>query len=515
MPAQAISEKRRVTLNTLANGTAQFAGIAAGFVLMPLLVRNFGMRDYGLYMIAQSIVGYAALLDMGVGTSVVKLIAERSARDDHKGSSSVASAGLAFYIGVGVLFAVLVLVVGFNAQSVFRIDTAGAALLKNLTIVAALASLLSWPLATATFVLQGHQRFTVTARTAVVVVLANVTVTAFVLYMGQGPLALFAATSLVNVAGGILNAAQARRIAGHLQVNPFRADYRSFKSIFGISWALFIIQICTLVIYQQTDRLILGVFVGAASVTLYEAASKFQSLVVQLTGFSNSAVMPLASSLQSEGRSATLQTLFVRGTKYSLALVLPVVVVLMVLARPLLTTWMGPAFGAEALAAQLFLVHQLLTPSTAVGDAALAGLGRVHKRVPYVVWILTAGNLLVSLLLVRRLGILAVVLGTTLPHIIEYPFHLRLLLRELDVPARRFFGQVALRVYPPLLVPLGLSVFLVGTQLATTLGGVGTIAALSIGSYWLTFFVIGLDKAERIEAIRLVEALRRPRVGTS
>jgi O-antigen/teichoic acid export membrane protein len=234
-----------------------------------------------------------------------------------------------------------------------------------------------------------------------------------------------------------------------------------------------------------------------------------------LTGFSNSAVMPLASSLQSEGRSATLQTLFVRGTKYSLALVLPVVVVLMVLARPLLTTWMGPAFGAEALAAQLFLVHQLLTPSTAVGDAALAGLGRVHKRVPYVVWILTAGNLLVSLLLVRRLGILAVVLGTTLPHIIEYPFHLRLLLRELDVPARRFFGQVALRVYPPLLVPLGLSVFLVGTQLATTLGGVGTIAALSIGSYWLTFFVIGLDKAERIEAIRLVEALRRPRVGTS
>ena len=51
------------------------------------------------------------------------------------------------------------------------------------------------------------------------------------------------------------------------------------RTILGFSWAVFVIQVCTLVIYQQTDRLVLGVFLGAAAITLYEAAGKFLGLV--------------------------------------------------------------------------------------------------------------------------------------------------------------------------------------------------------------------------------------------
>jgi len=47
------------------------------------------------------------------------------------------------------------------------------------------------------------------------------------------------------------------------------------RTIFGFSWAVFVIQVCTIIIYQQTDRIVLGIFLGASAIALYEAAGKF------------------------------------------------------------------------------------------------------------------------------------------------------------------------------------------------------------------------------------------------
>ncbi len=71
---------------------------------------------------------------------------------------------------------------------------------------------------------------------------------------------------------------------------------------------IFVLQACTMVIYQQTDRVVIGVFVGASAITLYEAAGKMQVLVTQLVQFATSAVMPFAFQLESEGRRSSLQT---------------------------------------------------------------------------------------------------------------------------------------------------------------------------------------------------------------
>lgn len=504
----AVSERRRLTVNTIANGIAQFAGMASGFVLMPFIVREFGLAPYGLYMIAQSIVGYTSLLDLGVGASLIKLIAEHVARKEYEESSRLASGGLAFYAAVGIIVAVMVALMALNVEALFPVVAGNAALLRNLLLVASIGSLLGWPLGTGSVLLQSHQRYTTTARTALLSVLANIAVTVLVLASHRGLVVLMALTSLVGVAAGTLNTVLGLRAVRPMRVNPFRTGGRStFQRIFKLSWALFVMQVCSVIIYQQTDRLILGVWAGAAAVTLYEAASKFQSLVVQLTGFSNSAVLPFASSLHADQRESALQTLFLRGTKYSLALVLPFVVTLMIFARPLLLRWLGPEFAAQALAAQVFLSHQLLTPSTAVGDAATTGMGAIKKRVPYVVWILAAGNLAIALALVGRLGILAVVLGTAVPHLIDYPLHMRFLLRELRVPIGDYFRRVALRVYPALAAPLLVGFLMLRTALVDSLLGVAAAMAACVCSYWLLWLATGLDRVERDEVKAVIRRL--------
>lgn len=493
-----MSEKRRIVVNTLANGVSQFAGMLAALVFMPFLIKGFGTADYGLYLLASSIAGYASLLDLGVGTSLVKMTAEAATRDDREALSRTISSALAFYVLVGIVIASILSVLAFNAGSIFRVRPSDALLLRNLLLVAGAISLWAWPSAIAGGVLGGFQKYTQTARLALVQTLATIAVTAAVIVLHQGPLALMIGVAAVGLVANIVSILLARRVLGGVHVSLARADLSGFRSIFGFAWAVFAIQVCTVIVYQQTDRLVLGIFLGATAIALYEAAAKFQGFVAQLTTFTISAAMPMASQLDAQGRRETLRTLFLRGTKYSLALLCPVIVVLIVVARPLLQRWLGAVFATQALAAQLLISHQILTSGVVLGDTMITGLGQLRRRVPYAV-ALASLNLAISLALVQRLGILGVVLGTTIPYFIDFPIHVRLLLRTLDVSVSRWVGETVLPIYPLLVVPLGVSLLLVRTGLSASLLGIAAIGIVSVALYWSAVAVWGLRPSERAE----------------
>jgi len=201
-----LSEKRQLVTNTLANGVAQFAGIVSAIVFMPLLIRGFGLREYGLYMLAGSVGAYASLLDLGVGTSLAKMVAESAATDDKDRARRLASSALAFYLVVGLLSASVIVVVALNAGSIFRVTPDGARLLRNMLLISAVSSLWAWPANTAGAVLAGRQRYVLSSRTAVGAILGNIAVTVVVLVTHNGPVALMAGSALIALAASSVNA---------------------------------------------------------------------------------------------------------------------------------------------------------------------------------------------------------------------------------------------------------------------------------------------------------------------
>lgn len=495
-----MSDKRRIITNTLANGIAQFTAMATALVFMPLLIRTFGVANYGLYMLASTIGGYASILDLGVGATLVKRVAEHTAKDERGPLGRFISTALSFYLVIGVIVGAGVAALAFFSGHAFHVTADQARLLRNMLLVIAASSLWSWPMATSGYVLAGLQRYTITARTALVVALGNLAAALIVVVFHDGPLTLLAINSVVGLAGGIWNTWAAFHEVGATAVSPRAADREVFRSILSFSWPIFVIQVSVLVIYQQTDRLLIGIFLGAAAIGLYEAAGKFQGLMVQLISFTNSAVMPMASQLQAEERSSALQTLFLRGSKYVSLLIYPVVTALLVLARPIIVHWLGPQFAGMTLAAQIFLSFQLFNAGTTVGDNMIVGLGRLKERLPNSVGIIAFGNLALSLLLIKPLGILGVVIGTAIPYFVDYPLHIRFLLRVMNVPFRRWVRETVAPVYPGLLVTLAVSLLAYLTPLVNSLLGLALVMLVAVVLYWITVFAFGLTDIEREEA---------------
>lgn len=509
-----MGEKRRIVSNTLANGMAQFTAMAASLVFMPMLIRSFGAADFGLFILASSVGAYASLVDFGVGTSLVKNVAERSAAGDREGLSKYISTSLTFYIGAGLLVAVVLAAIAFMAGAIFRVTPDQARLLRNMLLIVAAASLWTWPASTGGLVLGGLQRYTLSATTALAAAIANVGVILAVLAAHQGPLALIAGQTLVAVFAAGTNTLLARHVIGDVRVRPGRADLAVFRDIVSFSWVIFVLQICTVVIYQQTDRVVLGIFLGASAITLYESAGKMQGLVTQITQFATSAVMPFAAQLGAEGRSSSIQTLFYRGTKYVMALVLPVVVGLMFFAKPIITHWLGPAFATQALAAQILLSYQLLGVGAVIGESILISRGHARRRLFNSVFVVTLGNLVLSIVLVQKIGILGVVIGTALPWIVDFPWRLRVALTEVEVSFWDWLRRAAGPVYLSLLATVAVAIAAYYTPLVDSLLGLGVAMLLAVGASWACLAAFSLTPVEKSELRGIVARVAgRTRAG--
>jgi len=499
-------EKKRLFANTLATALSQFGALAIAFLLAPLLIRTFGAPAYGAYVLATSVASFLLLLDLGFGPAVEKLLAERVATGRAAEAGTLVSTIMAAYTVVGVLVCLANLGLAAVASHVFHLEVAELALLRRLLAVAAVTALAWWPLSIGARALGGLQRYTTTAAVGGAMAVANALAALWVVASHRGPFELAVANAAVSVAGVGLQLALARRGLAEHGV-AFSAPRRAaLRTVLAFSGPVFTLQLAVQVLYHQTDRLLLGIFVGSVAVTLYEGPARLVALLVQLTGFGNTALIPFASQLEATRRNDTLEALLLRGSRYVSAIVAPVAVLLAVLAKPLLVGWLGPSFAASEPPTVLLTALQALLASLAVGHTIVVATGKLPGRLPVILGVVGL-NLVLSLLWVRPYGMTGVALGTVVASLIDYPLHLRYLSRHVGLRYGAFVREVVLPVYPLLLVPAALAWAARASGLTVSLAGtLGTFAMAAL-LYWMAFMVLMVSRAERDGLIATARAL--------
>jgi O-antigen/teichoic acid export membrane protein len=499
-------EKKRLFANTLASAAAQFGTLAIAFLLAPVLIRAFGVPAYGAYILATSVASFLLLLDCGLGPAVEKLLAERLAVGRTSDAGALVSTVMLAYVAVGALACVANLALAGSARHLFRLGDVEPTLLPRLFVVAAVTALAWWPLSIGARALGGLQRYTHIAAVNGAMAAANALAALWVVASHRGPFELVVANAAVSLVAIAIQGALARRELARHGVPIVGPSREALRSALAFSGPVLTLQIAVQVLYHQTDRLLLGMFVGSIAVTLYEGPARLVALLIQLTGFGNTALIPFASQMEAMRRRDTLEALLLRGSRYVAAIVAPVAVLLAVLARPLLVGWLGPAFAASELPTILLTVLQALLASLAVGHTIVVATGKLPGRLPVILGIVGL-NLVLSLVWVRPYGMTGVALGTVVASFIDYPLHLRYLSRNVGLHYGRFVREVVLPVYPLLLLPAGLAWAARVGGLTTSLTSTLLTFGLSAVLYWMAFLMTMVSRAERDNLIAVGRSL--------
>ncbi len=489
-------EKRRLVANTLASTVAQLSALAIGFALAPFLIRAFGVHAYGAYTLVASVAAFTLLLDFGLGPAVEKLLSEYLAGGRTADAGALLASVTVAYAGVGVLVLLVDLALAAAATHVFHLEAGEQALLRRLLLVAGVSALAWWPLSVGARALGGLQRYTHAAAVTAGIAVGNAVAAVVVLLTHRGPLALAVASNAVGLAGAGLMLALAHRQLAARGVPGARPSRAALTAALAFSGPVFLLQLAVQVLYHHTDRLLLGMFVGSVAVTLYEGPARLVALIVQLTGFGNTALLPFASQLEATRRSETLASLLLRASRYVSAFVAPLALLLAVLARPLLVAWLGPAFAEAELPTVLLTGLQVLLVSLSVGHTIVVATGKLPGRLPVILGVV-ALNLVISVALVRRWGMTGVALGTVVASLLDYPLHLRYLARHAGLRYGAFVREVVLPVYPLLSLPAGVAVAARAFGVTATLAGTVATFVMAALLYWMVFLGVMVRREER------------------
>ena len=384
-----------------------------GLVLLPFNLAHLGQSTYGLWMVAASITAYFSILDLGYGGALVKFVAQYRAKRDAAAINEILSTLWILFTAVGVVAWLVAAVLAYNLDVFFGLTPDQAVTGRYVLLIVSANVAVGFAFSVFGAVINGFQRYDlnnfVGMASSVLVAVVNVAVLA----AGYGLVELVAATTAVRLASYAVYRYNAYRVYPALSISVRLARGARLREVTGFSAFMLLLDWAAKVNYS-VDALVIGSVLGTAPVAVWTVAQRLAEGVQRITNQLNEVLFPAVVDSDAENRADRLQLIFIQGTRLSLAAVLPAACTLGLLAGPVITAWVGPGYEAAIVVLHVLALVVAIRVGTATSTTVLKGAGK-HRLLALNNVVTAAGNLLLSLVLVRRFGMAGVAYGTLVP----------------------------------------------------------------------------------------------------
>ena len=401
----------RVARNGAALIIARVAGAFAGTLVLPVLYSRLGRQEFGVWVLLAGLVALMGYVDMGLSSAQTREVA----RSVSLGETRTARAVLALGVGWGLCLSALALA-GFllcwpAAAGIFRLgplaESAHDAVLVLLLGFAAVCLAGPWRA-----VLEGLQRYSTIAALdgGAAVLYAALSVTAVL--AGGGLVALAAVTSLTNMTRSVAMIGLAHRAAPSLRPSP--RDLRRHDVSATLSYGI-PLQITSVAAAasNETDRLVLGGFVGPTAVAGYEPGNKLANLLRIPAVLVTTAMFPAAAAAGAGADPARLDRLYLGMTRYLAAYAALGAAFLVACADPLVRLWLGHRVPLAATTLALMAPAYALNACTCAAQMVTRAEGKPGRETRFAL-VTAALNVVLTLPLLALLGPWGVPLSSAL-----------------------------------------------------------------------------------------------------
>jgi O-antigen/teichoic acid export membrane protein len=505
-------EDRRLLMFTRNMGMRYFAiavHAAIGLVLVPFNLAYLGPAAYGLWILTASITAYFSVLELGYGSATVKYVAEYRAKRNARALNEIASTTFYLFSALGIASYLLAVVVALFLPRLFDLDAEAGRTGQIILLIIAANVALHFAFSVFGGVINGFERSYKNTLYGtggnVAAAVANVAV----LLLGFGLVELVAATTVCRMLPYWFFRRNAYLVFPELSIRLAHVRRERFRELTGFSVYLAIIDWSSRLMYT-TSAIIIGAILSTAAVAVYSIAQRLTDEIVKITNQLHAQLFP---ALVHRNEYVTLdeqRQFLVRTARFQLACAVALACTTAAAAGRLLPAWVGPGFEQSVPVLQLLAVVVVLRASMAMPTTLLKATGH-HRYVAVASAWCAVASVLLSITLVRTIGLIGVAWGTLLPvAVLAAAVIFPRTCRVLSLPRMRALRLIvwpALWPAVPVMAALVAARDLVPPRLVFVLPFVG-IGALAYGAIFLRY---GLDHEEREWMWSRLRSLRRGR----
>jgi O-antigen/teichoic acid export membrane protein len=432
--------------------------VVTGLVISPYILHKLGDDAFGLWVLVFAITGYYGLFDFGVRSSVVRYVAKFTAVDDREHLNRLVNTTLFTYSCVAVVLLALTAAGGIFVSRLFHVQAGYVDTARILFLMVGGSIALGFPLAVFGGILEGLQKFYLLNLINIVNTVLRAVLVVVVLDKGYGLITVAAVTVIFPILNGLVNAFNALRLT-HVSLSSRYVSRQTFREVVGYSSGVFVIALATKLRFK-TDALVIGSLLSSAAIAYFAIGSRLVDYANDLVSSLAQIFVPMSSQSQARGDIGQLRKMFIAGNRGCALIIFPITALFLILGKSLIEVWMGAKYIATSYPVLVVLIiPSTLSLAQATSGRMLYGMAK-HRTWAKIVLIEGVANLILSIALIRQLGILGSALGTAIPLTFTMLYFLpRHLCRLLDIGVGTYVRQA-------FLLPLGLCVPLVATLLA-------------------------------------------------
>lgn len=374
----------RLAKNVFASWAGYLVVMLAGFIMPRMIDNQIGQEALGIWDFCWSIVSYFGFAGLGVGTSVNRYVARYRTVGDLEAMNRALSS--VYYVQMIIALAMFIITgLIFWSLPIFFSSRLGQGVGTAAYVLAFLGASLATQMAFDVFrgVITGCHRWDIhnliNSSSHVLTAVGMLTV----LVLGGGLTGMSMVYFLGTLVTEVVRFMAAKSICPGLKIKLALANRTQALEMITFGGKSFLTEISPMLLLQTTNILI-AAHLGPATLALFARPS---SLVRHAQTFLNKfafVLTPTAGSLQGHGRQDELRSLFLQSTKFSVAITLPMVIVLTVFGDEILRVWMGHRYEQGVLLS-ILAIGYFLPISQQSAFTIMAGLNQ-HGRMGLVIF---------------------------------------------------------------------------------------------------------------------------------
>jgi len=433
---------KELPVSTKIARNAAFSGLRVLLVapipllLTPFILHRVGALGLGIWAVFVSINNLTSLADLGILGTLTRHVSEHFTKKDYVQLNRTLNSGLIMFLGIAA-FCVCVVTLGSSLVTALFFRRAPVTLVELHHAVRWLAvaiglNLVAFPF---TSITTGLQRLDATNLLAAWNLALTALLVALFLAGGLGIMG-FAYAIVISAAVNLaLQIGVARKLLPEFKPALEFVHKADIRALFSFSLQMYLTQIA-IAVHANTEKLLLAVFSGLPAAGWYEIANDLSAKMRSLPSLLLTPLLPAVTELEARQDQPRQMELYYRTHKYLAFVGVPLAVLAGLLARRFVALWLGPGFSAAATALAILASVHLFNLTCAPAGLIFIGKGMLKPGVRSALYGIIS-NLLVSTVLIIRLGFNGAVYGTSFAVVTATLYLLFMFHRETHYPVLR------------------------------------------------------------------------------
>lgn len=405
---------------TLAKGSVLrmvefFSTSIVTLAMTPFIIHSLGDSMYGLWIFIGSFLGYYGLMDFGLNSAIQRFLSRAIGASNKNEANKVINTAFAIFTILGFVTLILSFIVAFIFPLLIK-NISEVNLFRNIIFILGLNFAIGLPLRVFSGILTAEIRYDLSTAVELIKLALRTTLIIIFLKAGQGIMALAIITFATDISGYVVKYFIVKNLYKYITFSKNLIDKSKIRLLFGYSMYTFISQIADQLRFN-VDNLVITAFIGLSSVTVYSIASRLVRYFIQFVTSAMGMFTPVFSQYEARGDYDSIREKFIFTTKISGYLSIMIGGILIIFGKAFIQRWVGQEYSGAYPILIVLVIPIVLACIQNPSFQLLFGISK-HKFYTASNAIEGIANLILSLILVKKYGLIGVALGTAIPMLI-------------------------------------------------------------------------------------------------